>query len=430
MALSSSPPARSSIGPTTRVLERLEALFSLGHPPHAHRLGLSEEEERAHHLVASWMRDAGLEVEVDPIGNLFGRRPGTRSDLAEVWVGSHLDTVPAGGRFDGALGVIAGLEAVLRLDHRTTDRAITVVAFRDEEGVRFGRSCLGSRALCGQLEPGELESADGNGVTVAAALDRQGRRPDEIPASGWLARNQPCCFVELHIEQGPVLAGRGATVGVVESIVGLLEHRVSFTGRSTHAGTTPMADRADALVAAAAFIARIDAKARAGGTVMTVGDLQVEPGVPNVVAGRAQLPVDSRGTDAKTLSELESFIETAASDSAGERGVRASVTRSLRVEPVVLDAGVNDTLVAVGAEHGDDVQSLSSGAGHDAGVLASAGVPTGMLFVRSLAGGLSHHPDEETDDEAIGDSITVLTTALERLAHDGRRTANAGPDQR
>lgn len=345
------------------LLERLEQLYAIGGGPGANRLGGSAQEDEAHELVGGWMREAGLEVDRDAAGNLFGRLQGRRPELPEVWTGSHLDSVPAGGRFDGALGVVGGLEAVERGGRQ--ERTLTVVAFRDEEGCN-GPGCVGSRALC------------------AAS-------PDPKPAA----------FVELHIEQGPRLAETGAPLAVVTGIVATARGEVVFEGREGHAGTTPMAGRSDALVAAAEFVLGLrDAAAAVDGAVATVGRLEVEPGAGNVIPARVRVSVDVRAPDLARVDEVLAFVPAELSRTA-EVEMAPEPTAALREQLEELAVPVVE---------------LASGAGHDAGVLAAAGVPTGMLFVRSLNGGISHSPDELSAPEDIAQAVTVLEGALARLA--------------
>jgi N-carbamoyl-L-amino-acid hydrolase len=304
------------------------------------------------------MSDAGLEVEWDPAGNLVGRLRGARPDLPEVWTGSHLDTVPSGGKFDGALGVVAGLEAVLRAG--AAERTLGVVVFRDEE-----RGCNGSR---GFVERGRL----------------------------------PGVYVELHVEQGPVLAGRETPLGVVTGIVGYTRFEVAFDGTAGHAGTTPMSARDDALCKAAEYVLRVRDVARAiEGTVATIGTLRVEPGAVNVVPSRVVLTVDARAPDAGRLERL--LAELDASTKAD-------------VQPIAMHESVRSVLREEIEKRGLTAPELPSGAGHDAGVLAAAGVEAGMLFVRSLNGGVSHSPDELTSDEDIGVAVDVLASTLARLS--------------
>ena len=341
-----------------RLLERLDDLYAIGGGPGATRVGYSPSEDAAHELAAGWMREAGFEVEVDAHGNLLGRLPGEEPELPEVWTGSHLDSVPQGGRYDGALGVVAGIEALERIGSRR--RTIACVAFREEE-----RGCVGSRARC---EAGDL----------------------------------PGAWVELHHEQGPRLAQAGAPLGVVTGIVGYQRGVRELEGRAGHAGTTPMEGRADALVAAATEILRIrDVATAIDGAVATVGYLEVEPGGVNVVPGRVRLVVDARAPDAERLTRL---LDELGLDDAG------------RTEPVAMSDTVRRTLRAAVEARSLPVVELVSGAGHDAGVLAAAGVEAGMLFVRAGSGGVSHHPAESAAAEDVALAVDVLTDALDRLA--------------
>ena len=333
------------------VFERLDALYAIGGGPGANRPHGSPAEDEAHELAAGWMRDAGLRVEVDHAGNLRGRA-GERDD---VWVGSHLDSVPNGGRFDGALGVVAGIEAVARVGRGS------VVAFRGEEV-----GCVGSRALCA--------------------------------AGGAL----PSAFLELHVEQGPVLADGGAALGVVTGIVGYARGELVVEGRAGHAGTTPMAGRDDALVRAAAEILRIrDVASVIDRAVATVGRLTVEPGGTNVIPGRVRLSIDARAPDAERLRELIAAI---------------GLEPAQPTPPSAMSSELRDVLREEIESRGLPVVELPSGAGHDAGILAAAGVPSAMLFVRSLNGGVSHSPDELSSDEDVGLAVDVLTGALRRIA--------------
>jgi acetylornithine deacetylase/succinyl-diaminopimelate desuccinylase-like protein len=333
-----------------RVLERLEELYAIGGGPGANRPHPSQAEDEAHELAARWMRDAGLDVEVGPSGNLLGRG----ASHHEVWVGSHLDTVPQGGMFDGALGVVAGIEVVERIG------AGTVVAFRGEEV-----GCVGSRALAGRGSP------------------------------------LPSHFLELHVEQGPRLANAGAPLGIVTGIVGYVRGELVLEGRAGHAGTTPMDVREDALVEAAAAILRIrDAALGIEGAVATVGQAEVEPGGINVIPGRVRLSLDARAPTARALDELVTRID---------------VEPSERTEPVSMGASCREALRDEITARGLPLVELASGAGHDAGILAAAGVDAGMLFVRSLNGGVSHSPDELSSEDDVELAVEVLTGALRAL---------------
>jgi allantoate deiminase len=335
---------------TERVFARLDQLYAIGDGPGANRPHPSAEEDAAHELTAGWMREAGLDVEVDGHGNLLGRS-GRRDD---IWCGSHLDSVPQGGRFDGALGVVAAIEAVQAAG------VGAAVAFRGEEV-----GCVGSRALC---------------------------RYEEVPST----------FLELHIEQGPVLAAQGAPLGVVTGIVGYARGELVFHGRPGHAGTTPMEGREDALLSAASAVLRIAEAAKAiPGAVATVGRISVEPGGANVIPGLARVSVDARAPDDERLGQLVSAI---------------GFEPSQRTDPVQLSKACQEAFGAEIAARGMTVVELTSGAGHDAGILAAAGVAAGMLFVRSLNGGVSHSPDELSSEEDVALAIEVLAGALSRLA--------------
>jgi acetylornithine deacetylase/succinyl-diaminopimelate desuccinylase-like protein len=341
---------------SSTVTRRLDDVFKIGDGVGANRVGGTPEEDAACELAVSWMEEAGLEVEVDERGNLIGRLGGSRPELPEVWTGSHLDSVPSGGRFDGALGVVAGLEAVRAVGQ--TERTLGVVVFRDEE-----TGCHGSR---------------------------------------WRVRHAPLpgAFVELHVEQGPRLANAGASLGVVTSIAGIVRSSREFEGRADHAGTTPMEARSDALVAAARYVLGVrDVAAGIDGAVATVGQLQIEPGAANVIPERVRLLVDARAPDQERLDRL--ITELGLEDA-------HYVIPPVQLAPAVLRAEVE--------RRGLPVVELPSGAGHDAGVLAAAEVESSMLFVRSLNGGASHSPEEHSSDEDVALAVDVLTGALRRLA--------------
>jgi allantoate deiminase len=333
-----------------RIEERLDELYAIGGGPGANRPHPSAEEDEAHRLVSAWLVEAGLQIEVDEHGNLRGRSG--RDD--DVWVGSHLDSVPRGGRFDGALGVVAAIEAVERVG------AGSVVAFRGEEV-----GCVGSRALC----------------AAGAALPR--------------------VFLELHVEQGPRLADGGVSVGVATGIVGYTRGELVVEGRAGHAGTTPMVGREDALVAAAAEVLRIrDAARSVEDGVATIGIVEVEPGGANVIPSRVRMSLDVRAPDRDRLDALIAEI---------------GFEPSYRVEPALFTGLARTALRDEIAERGIEVVELPSGAGHDAGILASAGVDSAVLFVRSLNGGVSHSPDELSSPEDVELAAEVLTGALRRL---------------
>jgi allantoate deiminase len=319
-------------------MRRLDELFSIGGAEGANRPGLSAAEQHAHDLAAGWMAEAGLEVSVDAAGNLVGRARGTAPGLGEVWTGSHLDTVPSGGRFDGALGVVAGLEAVIAAREEPHARTIAVVAFRDEEGWRFGHGYFGSRALCGRLEAGELGACDTGGTSIREALTALGLPPTalSLPAPGGRGTQPPpAAFVELHIEQGTSLAERGLAVGVVSEIVAMAGLAVRFAGVRGHAGGTAMAQRRDALVAAARFVlgahslALSDVRWRA-----TAGELTVSNPASNVIADEVTVVVDARAGSDESLEQLLAGLQDVAAGSAHQGGCAWEATLTWR-EPAV-----------------------------------------------------------------------------------------------
>lgn len=340
-----------------RVLARLDELYAIGFDGGANRPAYGPAEQQALELVAGWMEQAGLAIEWDADGNLVGRLRGARPELPEAWTGSHLDTVPRGGRFDGALGVVAGIKAVERVGRR--ERTLGVAVFRGEEV-----GCIGSRARC---ERGPL----------------------------------PGAFVELHVEQGPRLEQAGAALGLVTGIVGYARGEAVFEGTPGHAGTTPMEARDDALCKAAEFVLRVREVARSiDGAVATVGRIAVEPGGANVIPGRAVVSVDARALDVERLDRLVAAI---------------GFEPDLRTEPIEMDGRIRNALREEAERRGVPAVELHSGAGHDAGILAAAGVASGMLFVRSLNGGVSHSPDELSDAEDIDLATDVLAAALSRI---------------
>jgi allantoate deiminase len=398
----------------SRVLRRLEALFSIGAGQGANRPGLSPAEQDAHDLAAGWMTEAGLDVSVDTAGNLIGRARGTAPQLPEVWTGSHLDTVPNGGRFDGALGVVAGLEAVTAVQAQPHARTIAVIAFRDEEGWRFGQGYFGSRALCGRLDADELGVCDASGTSIRQALTALGLAPPGL-GTGPL----PGSFVELHIEQGSSLAERGLALGVVSEIVAMAGLTVRFSGERAHAGGTVMTQRRDALLAAARFVlgthalARSDARWRA-----TVGELTVSDPASNVIANEVTVGVDARSRSDEALDELLADLGNVAADSARPSGCGWEAAVTWREPAVSMSSPVTAALAAAAGGQAADTIAVTSWAGHDAGILATAGVLAGMLFVRAGRAGISHSPHETADPADVTVAVETLARALAGLADD------------
>jgi allantoate deiminase len=393
-------------------MERLELLSRIGRSGAdggVDRPGLSSAEDEAHTLVAGWCEEAGMAVERDSAGNLYARPGGVRA-AGEIWSGSHLDTVPSGGRFDGALGVVAALEAVAEVAADRPDAPLAVVAFRDEEGWRFGDGCFGSRCVAGLVDADALALRDAAGVSVAEALAVLGL--DGPP----VAVDLPAAYVETHIEQGPKLDTAGAALGDVEGIAGMAGFSVTFRGEPGHAGTVPMAERRDAFAACADLALRLRAYAtELPGGVATIGNVVVERPASNVIPGLVRATVDVRAPSADALDRLVAAVPALAAEVAVANRCAVDAAGSFREEPVVLSPRVRASVRAAADRLGVPMAAITSGGGHDAGVLAAAGVDAGMLFVRSLNGGASHRPDELSDEADVSAAVAVLAETLRSL---------------
>ena len=377
------------------------------------RLGLSPEEQRARDLVGGWLRARGGQIRRDAAANLYGRFGGDAGPA--ILVGSHIDSVPEGGRFDGALGVLCAVEAVEALldEGVRFRRPVEVVGWCDEEGARFGIGLFGSCAAFGRLPEGAARRADRSGLTIADALRAIGERGE--PAAAKRDAGAFAAYCELHIEQGPRLADRGIALGVVSDIVGILHARVTVHGRQDHAGATIMTAREDALAAAAEMILAVEDRARAlPDAVGTVGEIAVRPGAKNVVPGECVFSLDLRARNEETVERLTRDVRAAIRRIGDARGVRSSIDVLSKVPAVPLDSSLRDLFLRCAKAVGVDAPELFSGAGHDAENAQLAGVPTGMLFVRSTGG--SHNPNElaTLDDAVLG--ARALALALRELA--------------
>ncbi len=367
-------------------------------------------------LVAGWLKEAGLFVRRDAVGNVWGRIEGSRGGRAIV-TGSHIDTVRGGGALDGALGVVAGIEAVTSLWERfgRPARITECVAICEEEGSRFNTNFWGARAIADRLEPDEADRVrDADGVTIADAMRSVGL--DAAGAAGAVRRDIDV-FLELHIEQGPILEDHGPRLGVVTTIAGTAHLEVTVRGQPDHAGAMAMTRRRDALVGASAMtLAIAETAARMGHpAVATVGTIAVEPAQVNVVPGVARFTVDARHADAARRKELLTQIGDACKAIARERGLEVEIHTLRDRPPVTLSPRIADVLRRACLAAGMEPRDMTSGAGHDAQVLTAA-ANTGMLFVPSI-GGRSHCPDEATAAEDVVLGTRALATALRELAY-------------
>ncbi len=397
------------------VIERCHYLAECTEEPGAiTRPFASDAMQCAHVLVGDWMREAGMTVRRDNIGNLRGRFEGTEG--ATLLLGSHLDSVRNAGKYDGPLGVIVAIAAVQRL-HDSGSRlpsAIEVLAFADEEGLRFGSTYLGSRAVAGTLDAADLERTDREGLTMREAVRAFGGDPDRIDDDRWQG-GPPLAYLEVHIEQGPVLEARALPVGVVTAISGQDRYTLVFEGEAGHAGTVPMERRRDALVAAAVFVQAVEGYAAGTlGLVATVGQLSVRPGAANVVPGEVMLSLDVRhADDAERLLASQHLLDIA-SQIGKHRNIALTTRRDSENATIPCAPRLVSSLSQAVHELGHPVLELASGAGHDA-VAMSALTEVGMLFVR-CKGGVSHNPAESVTTEDVAVAIDVLARCLELLA--------------
>lgn len=368
---------------------------------------------RAQEHVTSWMREAGMTVTRDHVGNLRGRYGGDGD--ATLLLGSHLDSVRDAGSYDGPLGIVVAIAAVQRLHDagRHLPFGVEVVAFADEEGLRFGSTYLGSRALAGSFNPADLQRTDAAGVTMAEAIRTFGGDPERFGEDRWRG-GELLGYCEVHIEQGPVLEAMGLAVGVVSAIAGQDRFVISFTGEAGHAGTVPMNVRRDALVVAAMYVIAVEHEARTTpGLVATVGNLVVPGGAANVIPGRADLTLDVRHADDATRLQASQGLITYAYALAAGRDI------SVEVRPVSENAAVpcaprlRELLARAVRESGREATELASGAGHD-GVVMSQLCDIGMLFVR-CKGGVSHNPAESVEVDDVAAAIDVLERFLKLL---------------
>lgn len=399
-----------------RLIERLAALAEIGAIDGTEgcaRLALTDEDRAGRDLVVSWMHDLDLDVTVDGIGNVVGVMAGTADDQP-VMTGSHIDTVRTGGRYDGNLGVLAGLEVVETLQTAgvTPTRPLAVAFFSDEEGARFPPDMLGSLVYVGGMSVEEAHAIEGiDGTTVGAELDRIGYLgPEPLPGPA------PHAFIELHVEQGPVLEAEGLTIGAVTGVQGISWAEVTVTGQSNHAGTTPMVLRKDPGVVAFKVGAFVNELAHELGApqVATVGRIEMHPNLVNVVPASATFTIDLRHTDNDVLFEAERRTEEFLAATAAAEHCTIETRSLARFDPVVFDETVICAVERAAASQNRTVRRMPSGAGHDAQMLARV-CPTGMVFVPSVDG-VSHNPAEYTSPDDLEAGANVLLQVMLELA--------------
>ena len=409
-----------------RLMRDLNAIGRIGIGDHGSvtRLVFSIKELRSRQVLIHLMRQAGLKIHVDAIGNIFGRLDGADPKAPALLAGSHLDTVIHGGKYDGPVGVIGALEAVRTIrENKIPLRApLEVVCFIGEESSRFGFSTLGSSLVAGEVQPKDLTNAvDAQGTKLADVLSSLGISPRNLLR---LARDPKSmkAYLELHIEQGPILEAKAKRIGLVTSIAAPSRFKVIFAGRADHSGTTPMEMRKDALVAAAQLIEYVEKICRKfssmekGRVVGTVGAMKIEPGVINAVPGRAELSIDIRSTSAQAKDKVARLVKQRGAAIARDRGIAIEVLNIRAEEPVPLDKRLLRITRQLCDEKAIDYEIMPSGAGHDAMQMAKI-TPAGMIFIPSRRG-ISHNPLEWTDPDDIALGAQLLMETMIRVGNE------------
>ena len=389
------------------------------------RTFLSSPMRDCHREIAEWLRASGAKVSVDAAGNLRGFYAATEAAAPRLLIGSHLDTVPNAGAFDGVLGVVLAVALLECLDPRRLPFSVEVLGFSEEEGVRFGVPFIGSRALVGRVDEELLNRRDGNGVSVGEAIRVVGLNPADMPQAA--RTDDVLAFLEFHIEQGPVLDALERPLGVVEAIVAQTREEFRFAGQANHAGTTPMHLRHDALAGAAEWMAAVERTARScPGLVATVGQVEAKPGAVNVIPGTVRMTLDVRHRSPETCADAVDSLSKEAKQIADRRGLEVTERRLLEQKAVPMDdflvGQIETTIRGIGC----DPHRMTSGAGHDAMILAEK-VPAAMIFLRS-PGGISHDPAESVLDEDVAKALECGLCLLDQLARSSeflKRTCRA-----
>jgi allantoate deiminase len=392
-----------------RIIRRIDELAAISETPDTlTRVSFSPEHARAADLILGWMREAGLAARMDEIGNVVGRLEGDAPGLPALMLGSHYDTVRDAGKWDGPLGLITALECVAEIARRglRLPFALEVIGFADEEGARFSSTLLGSRAVAGAFDEHALDAADAAGVTLRAAIAAFGLDPAMIHRAA-RRLGDILAYVELHIEQGPVLEAENLPIGVVTAISGASRFRVELGGEAGHAGTVPMHLRRDALAGAAECVAAIETLCTAReGVVGTVGQIAAEPGAANVIPGRVRFSIDIRAPDDAHRDEAVTSVTAAIEAIAARRRLQAHIAQTHDNGTALCAPWLRAQLSEAIAASGHPIRELPSGAGHD-GMAMIAITDIAMLFVR-CRGGVSHHPAEHVADEDVAEAAQVL----------------------
>lgn len=399
-----------------RLLQQLATLAKIGKTPEGgiSRFSFTAEEMEANDYVKQLMVAAGMTVSIDAIGNVIGEINGD-IDAPAIVLGSHIDTVPNGGQYDGALGVLSAIEVIQSLQEQqiSLQHPVKVIAFKDEEGTRFQFGMIGSRAAAGTLQFEDLKRTDQQGISIAEAMQQVGLDPINVEQAKF---SNVQCYLELHIEQGKVLEQANVGVGVVTGIAGPLWQQITLKGLAEHAGATPMLIRRDALVGASLLIAKIEQLANQyPAAVATVGKLSMSPNGVNVIPGEVTFTVDIRDIDVEIRNALEQEIQHAAQTIAQERQLTLSIDTLQRVAPVKCDTELQQIIAQAIADSGQQVVYLPSGAGHDA-MQFNGQFPIAMIFVQSKDG-ISHNPQEFSFAEDIIAGANILKHTLLQLDH-------------
>jgi allantoate deiminase len=407
--------ASEAINRAEEVIARCQKLAHFSHDSGStRRTFLSAPMHDCHREITRWMAACGAEARIDAAGNLRGLYAGAESNAPmRLLLGSHLDTVPNAGAYDGVLGVVLAVALLDALDGRRLPFGIEIVGFSEEEGVRFGTPFIGSRALVGRLDQELLDRQDANGISVQRAIEDFGLNAREIPQA--VLGSDILGYVEFHIEQGPVLETLKRPLGVVDAIAGQNRLEFTFVGRANHAGTTPMHLRCDAIAGAAEWISAVERKAhQVPGLVATVGKIEARPGATNVIAGEAKLTLDVRhGVDEVRTRTVNDLIREA-EEIAKHRGLSVSQNILLSQQAVAMDAFLISEIDNAIRTSGCEPHHMVSGAGHDAMILAEK-VPAAMIFLRT-PGGISHDPAESVAVEDVAKAIECGLHLLDQLA--------------